>query len=283
MAAVATSLENTVPEGDEIFPDSQRVIFEKAPLIRVVSQVLFPTILKIDQTPADFQERIRGAFPLYERGPDVNVPQGGAFQLPPQILQLLRTQGGGMPHNFTTATRDATITLTSESLSLTATVYTRWEHFLALFRSPLTALIEMYVPPFFTRVGLRYVNAINRGKVGLAPDRPWSQLIRQEVLGELAIPAVEKNLEFATNQTRLKIPNNEGTVMFQHGVSLLLPDKVRVYTLDFDFSKEGQIGIADAEPTFIRYHKLAGRAFRWCIRPELHDELGPKTDDDDGS
>lgn len=142
---------------------------------------------------------------------------------------------------------------------------------------------QVYVPPFFTRVGLRYINAINREKVGLAPDHPWSKLIRREVLGELAIPAFENNLDFAANQTRLKIPNNEGTVMFQHGVSILLPDKSIVYTLDFDFSKEGEIGIADAEPTIIRYHQLAGRAFRWCIAPELHSELGPKPDDGDGS
>ena len=170
-------MENPVSERDEVFPDSQRVIFEKAPLIQVVSQVLFPTILKIAQPPANFQERIRSEFPLYERGVEVNFPQGGAQQLPPHVLQILRNQAGGMPHRFLTARRDATVTLTTESLSLSTSKYTRWEHFLNLFRLPLAALSELYVPSFFTRVGLRYVNAIQREMVGLAPNRPWSQLI----------------------------------------------------------------------------------------------------------
>lgn len=271
---------DTESNEDGLFPSSPRLIFEKAPLTQVVAQVQFPTILKIQQTPADFQERIRSAFPLYETGPDIAVAQEGALQLPAQIIQMLKNMPGAIPHRFITAGRDATVTLASSSLALSTVKYTRWEEFLALFQLPLSALVEMYKPPFFTRLGLRYINIIRREAIGLASSS-WSSLIRAEVLGELAVPSFESNVETATKQIRLKIPNHRGTVLFQHGVTIVLPQNTRAYALDFDISKEGQIGVADAEPCLGRFHQLAGRAFRWCITPELRDALGPRPAGDD--
>ena len=53
---------------NELFPSSPREIYEKAPLIQVVCQLRFPPVLRIEsQIPADFQERIRARFPLFER------------------------------------------------------------------------------------------------------------------------------------------------------------------------------------------------------------------------
>jgi uncharacterized protein (TIGR04255 family) len=267
---------------DDLFPDSPRVIFEQPPIVQVVAQVLFPTILRLEQTPADFQERVRDAFPLYDKGPEINIADGIQGRVPPDILQILSSQIGAKVHRFSAANRQATITLTSESLAVSATSYSRWEHFLGFFRKALSALVELYAPAFFTRIGLRYVNVISRERLQLPADTAWSRLIRPEVLGKLSIAAFESHLSFSANQTQLTLPDG-GAVVFQHGVlpNTRLPDAPlsKVYTLDFDFSRQGQIGVTNAEPILVSYHTLAGRAFRWCLTPELRDKLGPRSPD----
>ena len=48
------------------FPEVKRVIYKKNPLDRVICQLRFAPILKIDaEIPADFQEMIRADFPNY--------------------------------------------------------------------------------------------------------------------------------------------------------------------------------------------------------------------------
>jgi hypothetical protein len=43
----------------QLFPPSSRVVYRRAPLIEVVCQLRFPTLLSIEsKPPADFQERI---------------------------------------------------------------------------------------------------------------------------------------------------------------------------------------------------------------------------------
>lgn len=43
-----------------LFPPTQRVIYHKNPLVEVVCQLRFPTILKIDaEIPVAFQEAVR--------------------------------------------------------------------------------------------------------------------------------------------------------------------------------------------------------------------------------
>lgn len=260
-----------------LFPPSPRIIFGKSPLTQVVSQVRYPTILKIDRTPADFQERIRAQFPLYERASDFAVGQPEGAQIPPQIMQLIGGQiaGGSTPHRFITANRQTTVSLALDSLSLSTTEYTRWEDFFGLFKTILSALAELYVAPFFTRIGLRYINHIERIKISIPNDYSWSHLIRKEVLGELSIPDFENNVERALTQIRLTLPNGNGNVYFQHGMNIVPNKADSAYVLDFDISKQGQIEVHNAEYSLDQFHQLAGFAFRWCITDELRNRLDP--------
>ncbi len=57
------------------FPSRQRIIYERNPLDRVICQVRFPPILRIDsEIPAVFQERIRKDFPEYNEKEEVILP-----------------------------------------------------------------------------------------------------------------------------------------------------------------------------------------------------------------
>ena len=49
------------------FPDSERVIYQRNPLLEVICQLRFPSILRIDsEAPAVFQERVRKEYPMYQ-------------------------------------------------------------------------------------------------------------------------------------------------------------------------------------------------------------------------
>lgn len=266
----------------DIFPDSQRVIYDRCPLTQVICQLRFPPLLRIEEKlPADFQERVRNQFPFLQKA--VRTQLSG--EIPRELAQLLGATalGGaalsGAGYEFHTENRDYKLGLAQDSISLITTKYTRWEEFLNLLRPALAALIEFYDPSFYVRIGLRYQNAIQREAIGLG-DHPWSNLLKPEILGELALPEFEKNFQEAWRNIRVRIPPDNHGVLMQHGLGVLEGKTQTCYVLDFDFYADQKTGVRDAEPILDKFHRRAGRAFRWCIKPILHDALGPKPLDD---
>src|SRR6516162_10056939 len=101
---------------DNLFPPSERVFFEHAPLVDVTCQLRFPPILRIEsQLPADFQDRIRSIFPLLERAVE-NIPQ-----IPPEVLQAMGVVRQGAGFAFRTEDRATVLKLVSQSITLTTT------------------------------------------------------------------------------------------------------------------------------------------------------------------
>jgi uncharacterized protein (TIGR04255 family) len=260
----------------DLFPHSPRVIYRKAPLLQVNCQLHFPNILRIDgQAPAEFQDRIRKAFPLLEREMNPLFPQ-----LPPEVVQALAAQVGSAGYKFLTEDRSSTITLTSTSLSFGTFSYQRWERFREQFRLPLSALLDIYQPSFFLRIGLRYQDFIERERIGLAAV-PWSQLLREEILGELAVSEFEENVQEAKRILKVGMPSHNAIMVFQHGLGKAQDRNELGYLIDFDFSSAEKTEVNDAESVLDKLHQGAGRAFRWCITDALHNALEPIAMDDD--
>jgi len=259
------------PNADDLFPPSPRVIYEKAPLVQVICQLRFPSLLSIEGSlPATFQERIRGQFPLSERGTNPLLAQ-----LPSDVMQSIGVQVSTVVYQFLTEDRISTVTLTPESLALSTTKYVRWERFRDQLRGPLAALVDIYKPSFFSRVGLRYTDAIDRAQLGLT-DVPWSRLLQPHILGELALPQIEANMENVVNRgIRIKIPDGSGSIHLRHGLGNVQGRNDICYMIDLDFFSEQKTEVANAEPTLDHFNKMAGRAFRWCITDVLRDALRP--------
>jgi uncharacterized protein (TIGR04255 family) len=260
----------------DLFPPSPRVLYRKAPLLQVICQLRFPPILRIEgELPAEFQERIRKPFPLFQRAVNPLLPQ-----LPPEIVQALGPQLGSAGYQFRTEDGTSTIALTPESLSLSTQSYPRWERFREQLRLPLSALTGIYQPSFFTRIGLRYQNLINRERIGLT-SVPWSRLFRKEILGELALKEFEENLLDAKRVLRINRPSRGAIVLLQHGLSKVQGIDELAYIIDFDFSSANKVEVDHAESFLDTLHEGIGRAFRWCITDELHNALEPVPLDDE--
>lgn len=262
-------------EGDvALFPPSERVFYKNAPLVEVIIQLRFPPLYSVQATPpAAFQERIRKLFPLAEEASALPFPI--EFQLAPEIQKMMGGHGTERNYRFLSEDRLDILVLSKESISFSTKKYRLWETFIETFSAPLSALNDIYNPSFYSRIGLRYINAINLASTELIGSK-WSELFRSEILGELALPTFEGNLKLANRQISVWFPNKFGSLMLQHGLGVIENRPGASYIIDFDFHREEKTQVQDARSVLNRFHEVAGRAFRWCITDKLHDALGPK-------
>jgi uncharacterized protein (TIGR04255 family) len=253
-----------------LFPKTAREHYRKAPLISVVCQLRFPKLLAIEsKPPVEFQEKVRAVFPFLEQ------VQQLPLEIPPEFAQLAGLRFGSQGYQFLTENRNYTLALGSEALSLATVAYTRWEEFRNLLELAVDALRNVYNPPFFTRVGLRYQDAIKRSDLGL-DGIPWSRLVRRELLGELSLPEFESRLEgIADRALRLSNSDGVGSILLRHGIGQVANSPEVAYVIDWDFFTEKRTEVNDAVDTAANFNKLAGDAFRWCITEELRTALEP--------
>ena len=172
-----------------LFAPYERYQYARAPLVEVICQLRFPTILSIGaKEPAEFQEAIRKDFPQYAARQE---------QLPPKVVKkgnatALEPQKPITNYNFISEDGRWKLNLTQGFIALSTLSYTRWEDFATRLDRPLAQFIQLYQPAFFERIGLRYVNAVSRQRLGLEGEL-WDDLIRSQYIGILGEPDVEES------------------------------------------------------------------------------------------
>lgn len=260
------------------FPESPRVIYRRNPLAEVICQVRFPPILRIDaEAPSRFQDAIRSEYPLYGEGPALAValPPNAPAEIANLIQRLGPTRGAGKRHEFSTEDGAWQATLTRESLALKTTAYRRWEDFRGKLSTIRTALVAEYRPSFFVRIGLRYVDVIQRSSLGLE-GTPWSQLLGTHIAGELSSPEIGDSIETAVREVLVRLDDRGGRVMIRHGLAVAEPAHEECFFVDSDFHTEQKTEVTDADATLDNFNRAAGLLFRWCIQGRLHNALQPE-------
>lgn len=261
------------------FPDSQRVIYKKNPLVEVICQLRFPTILRIDaQAPVEFQESVRREYPILKEKPltSIQLTQEMIQMLPPALMKiLLGNMESKKAYDFVSEDEQWTVSLASSFLALTAHEYRQWEQFREHFQKPFEALIEHYSPAFFSRVGLRYRNVIRKSNLGLENVK-WSELLKPHIAGELASSDVpEENITTVANIVVIDLMDNLGSVRIQHGFVKDDGDEIG-YLIDSDFFTEQRTEIGYAFTLLDEFNKRSRRLFRWCITDRLHKAMEPQ-------
>lgn len=257
------------------FPHSKRVVYKTNPIVQVVCQLRFPTILAINaEPPARFQEQVRKDYPLYEK----EDPMPG---LPTEIAGLLSqlplSMVPGTPiHKFLTPDSKRFISLANEWVALTEgqSSYTRWEGFAAEVKRAQEALEKVYEPAFYTRVGLRYQDTIDRERLGLN-DVPWGALLKLPITGLLGADEVYSEVTEAQSVARLSLtglPGGGATIRYglRRG-----DDEASVFFVDADFFAEGRRTVHELFGALETLHNGVGDFFRWSITDRLEQALGP--------
>lgn len=258
-----------------LFSDFDRCLYSRNPLIEVICQLRFPTILSIGaKEPAEFQESIRHDFPQYVARQERPAPKiNGLGTAAPTVEQ----QPAITNYNFISKDGFWKINLTSNFIALSTLRYTRWEEFAQKLDKILAQFIQIYQPGFFERVGLRYVNAISKEGLGL-PDLLWDDLIQAPYLGILGEPDVdEADVSKCAVDVESKLKN--GCRLKLHAGPGLInggkKDPTPRFILDMDLSAVGNLTLEQLPARLEDLHKAAGGLFHGAITDDLHTAMGP--------
>jgi len=266
-------MEVAKPE-EQVFPNASRVLYRNPTLNEVVCQVRFPTDLQVEKyPPADFQQRVRAMFPLLTRR-----TQSVVGALPPEVAKALEAvappSGTNIIWQFATEDGDTQLELTKDNLTLVSRSYDRWEQFWEKFDRSLDAFVDLYKPPFFVRIGLRYQNVIRRSVLELS-GVPWHYLLREHVLAELAVDPVRGHVIEAARNLLVTLADREAKARIQHGLAQLEGCDEQCYLIDCDSFVE-KTDVSHARNAIAYLHQHASRYFRWCIKDQLHEAMSPQ-------
>ena len=243
------------------FPESPREVYAENPLEEVICQLKFPAVLKISATaPVSFQDAIRGDYPWYEE-------QVGGAAIPKEIADMLPP---GLPiprlsqqpdHRFSTESRGRSITLGQEFVAVAESNYENWSNFRKEVERAEKVLREIYVPSFYTRVGLRYRDVLIRETHGLA-EVPWSKLLNPSFIGVMGDAGLSGDVQESQARSLLRIPDvNGGFVLIQHGLAVREPEGTPVYLIDSDFFTNERCEPDDALQALDKFNKWGGHLF----------------------
>ena len=262
------------------FPTSERVRYSRNQIRNVVCQLRFPTILRVETNlPDEFQECIRDMYPQYQERvvtTSTQLPAEIESLIPEQMKQLLA--GGGRHFDFTSLDGKKTITLNKEILSLTTTEYSEWNAFIGGLKGPLDALIRIYKPAQFTRIGLRYQNVILRSEIDRSGVN-WSKLINPYMAGILADDHVGQHVDECMQVAIVRLSDGLGHVRIQQGLVIEQNRNEPAYLIDSDFYNEHPQETGNELDILDQLHRQAGHFFRWAIKRGLHDAMEPKLPD----
>jgi uncharacterized protein (TIGR04255 family) len=260
-----------IPEQATPFPTepTPEVRLLKAPLVKVLAQVRFPQLASMagGEVGRAFARAMAGDFPLAQVGQSVNfiLSQQGVAQEPAEGSSVLQLR---------TVDESSTLTLTPGSLAMEMTSYPGRGKFCERFTRALDKFTELAAPPYFERLGIRYINRISDP----ATLENLGELVRPEVLGVANLPLPENiALSHCLSDNAFMWPG--GGVQAKWG---RLPPKVNLdvdlppvdtpnWLLDLDAFSVGKMAPTASNDIL---DGLAGRAydfFRWAVTEKFLD------------
>ena len=241
------------------FVDKPEIRLRNAPLSEVVCQVKFPPNLRLSKdAPVEFQEVVRDHFP------ELNIEQGVVVQFPsplspenPAVEQMPKI------FRFLTADGQAYIALAPDFIALTNLKYTHWGDFLLNLELAAKALMELYRPPYGTRIGLRFVNRITQQNTKCENFEQVLELFRPELTCFLRVDAWTEPVEMLS---RILLQDDSGKLSLRYGFGK--DQNEPFFLLDFDYFEEGQLNLDNLYQRLEHYHTRIYAAFRWCLLDE---------------
>jgi uncharacterized protein (TIGR04255 family) len=259
------------------FPETPRVTYKKNPLRKVICQLRFPSILKIDaEVPAAFQERIRKEFPVLSEKVEVQfeISQKMEGSIPPELLNQALKPTESRNYEFSSEDEQWVVNLTRTFVALTANKYYKWEEFRDKLVGPLNALLNIYSPTHFSRIGLRYIDVIKRSELNLG-DTSWSELLQPYMLGLLGSSVVADRIQSYESLSEIRLSDEKSIVRIVTKLETD-PSGEPCFIIDSDFHIMMKTNVGSALDILDYFNKRASRLIRWCITERLHQAMEPE-------
>jgi uncharacterized protein (TIGR04255 family) len=249
-----------------------------SPLLLVIAQVRFSSVLQIAKFIPEIQERLRGqGFPKFR------PVQQQSFQIgPPGTLSA--NESPTLSWEFLDRDDRKSVVLETGSIAFVVTDYSIFESFRDGLEIALSAISEVAKPSLRERIGLRYVNLIIPSQ-----DKQISDYVGAELLGmspsQLSVKPVNygsvmlSQSEVGTFVFRCTCPTQGPTVPPDVRLLGLKTDKPlslesEFCVLDFDHFTEGtkDFEVSAMLADFDKLHDLLDRSFRLAVKKEALQE-----------
>lgn len=249
--------------------DNKRVRYEKSPLVEVIFQLRFPTILSINaKQPVKFQELIRKQFPFYEEG----IEQQNELLITPAIGQAQVKTSQNKNYSFVSSDNAYKINLTSTFIAVSTLNYTQWEHFREKIEYVVSIFEKVYEPAFYTRVGLRYIDVIERSTIGLL-DRKWTDLMQPHVLG--IVVNYEDGINAYLSEAEFKDQINNVVTKTHFEFVHANGNEETSLLIDCDYFKNETVSVGKVSELSEKLHNHSSNFLRTAIKDDLHNAMQP--------
>lgn len=238
-------------------PAYEQVLLGESPLQEVVCQLRFHPILKIAiAPPADFQDLIRKDFPVVGQEPGAQISVVGGKP----VISATNERAW----QFKSANEASVVSLTSSFVALKTSQYSDFRTFNEQLLSVIRAFETAYKPPFYVRVGLRYVNRWIIPRDGGMPVA-WADLLNNYLAGLFADPVLRDGIVEAKHHLVLQTEHGQVGCRYSRDVGDLDGKAAEQFTLDFDHYVTGQIDPKNVQSLLAGSNDTVYRLFRWCL------------------
>jgi uncharacterized protein (TIGR04255 family) len=208
-------------------------VFTRNPLVAVVVELRFHPVLKVPDLVANFQEQVRTTFPGYQDLTRQLVTLGPIAQVEVRDEKLF---------SFIKADETTNLSLTKTSLSVECRRHEHRDSFIADAKVGIDALSAVYGRIAPLRLGLRYIDVIDKAVVERDLDRPttWSALITERFLNvPTGLADLDKTM-FAS-EVASPMPSGGGMVV-RHGLMQDVDGQTK-FRLDVDRYQDRSIDV----------------------------------------
>lgn len=238
-------------------PDQQRHVYKRNFINQAVCELRFPTLFQIenDRPPLSFANALRKEYPLHTRQSNLRVPVGGG------------TVGQAVAHTFKDRREKWTVNLRTSTLSLETLKYDCFEEFRDRLKLVLDAAISVIDTEFFTRIGLRYINALPCKRDQVVD---W---LNPALAAPISTKVFSSPIEYQSRITGAT--SNGGGYNFIHGFGENSATRQFTYVLDYDFYRE-DVQADTVVQVLTELHDQEHQLFRWSLGKDAVDYLQEK-------
>ncbi len=229
-------------------------VYPRNPLVAVIVDLRFSPILKIAKGVPEFQDMVRNSFPEFreETSRFVNLqPLGGIEISEDKVFSFIR--------------ETTKLSLSTGALTLEARGHHDREELIRDFSVGLEALKKIYSPIHALRLGLRYINLVDKKQLRIEDSVSWASLINEPFIHE---PTGIGGGDALFNVEVTSAADSKGSLTVRYG---LLPEpasKRPVFRLDLDRYMEQDFVVGDiadllrsfSNDIFFTFRSFAGKA-----------------------
>ena len=245
LAAKEHSIALNVPKVEPV--TYQRNLLEKA-----VCELRFPTLYGLERgkPPVSLANALRKQFPEHGIVDGLNLSAGAVEQ--------------DFGYAFMDKKRRTTVTFRASALSIETNFYQSFEDFSERVLLVAEAAKTAIDSEIFTRIGLRYINAVPYEQANIAN---WVNLA---LVSPLALGLFGQPAEYSG---RVAATEEGGGYLLQHGIGKHNQTGQYQYLLDFDFWRE-DVPFSDLSAALGALHEMEFRFFHWSLGPAAFEYMG---------